>query len=201
MKTHIPTLLALLCAPFAAAAQDGYGGGFGGGYGDWSGPYVSGTLAFGRTSTSSNGPGPTVSVSDTATAYSLALGHQVQSGSVVYGGEIALFDVTSDLGSAGSDFGVDYGLRLSGKLGYDLGKSLVYGTVGLARADFQGKDIDTNKNALAIGAGIDLNVTDRIDIGAEYVYFRFGEIDNAGGSGRGADANINTLGLKLSYGF
>ena len=199
MKTILPAaLLALAALP--AAAQDGYGSGYGG-YGNWSGPYVSGSIGFGRTATSSDATGPTISVSDTATAYSFAVGHQVQSGSLVYGGELALFDVTSDLGSVGNQFGVDYGLRLSGKLGYDMGQSLVYGTVGLARADFDGNTINTDGNALALGAGIDLRVTDRINLGAEYVYYRFGEVDGAGGAGRDADVSVNTLGVKLSYGF
>lgn len=201
MNKFILSAVAFLAAPLPALAQDGYGGGYRGGYGGWSGPYVSGSLTFGRTSTSSDATGPTVSVSDTATAYSLALGRQLQSGSLIYGGEIAIFDVSSDLGPLGNQFGVDYGLRLSGKVGYDLGQSMIYGTVGLARADFAGSGINTDDTALALGAGVDRRVTDTISLGAEFVYYRFGEVENAGGSGRDADVGVNTLGVKLSYGF
>ncbi len=193
---------ALIAAPLTSFAQDGYGGGgYAGGYGAWSGPYVSGTLAFGHTSTSSDASGPTISVSDTATAYALALGRHYQSGSLVYGGEVALFDVAGDLGEVGNRFGVDYGLRLSGRLGYDMGRAMAYGTLGLARADFAGAGINTDDTALTLGAGLDMRVTDRIDLGAEYVYHRFGEVGNAAGSGRDADVGVSTLGLKLSFGF
>lgn len=190
------TLLALLTLP--AAAQDGYGGG---GYGDWSGPYVSGAIGFGRTASSSDAAGPTVSVSEISGGYALAVGHQIQQGSLVYGGEASVFDVRGDLGAVGAGLGVDYGLRLAARVGYDLGQTLAYGTLGVARIDFDGAGFDQSENAVALGAGIDRRINDQLSIGAEYVYYRFGEVDRAGGAGQPADVDVGTLNLKLSYGF
>ncbi|MGB3408359.1 MAG: outer membrane beta-barrel protein [Jannaschia sp.] len=199
MRILLPAALLLLSAA-PLAAQDGYGG-YGGPTGNWSGSYVSGSLGFGRTASSSSAAGPTVSVSDISTGFSVAAGHQVQSGSIVYGGEIAIFDVTGDLGPVGANLGVDFGLRAAARVGYDLGESMVYGTVGLARADFNGAGIDEHDNALTVGAGIDLKVTDRINLGAEYMHYRFGEVSGAAGAGAPADVNLGTLGLKVTYGF
>lgn len=196
MRILLPAALFLLSAS-PIAAQDRWDAPTG----NWSGSYVSGTIGFGRTASSTTGGGPTVSVSDTSGSFSIAAGHQVQTGAVVYGAEVGLFDVTGDLGAPGAALGVDYGLRANARVGYDLGESMVYGTVGLARAGFEGTGGPSDDNALAVGAGIDLKMTGQMKVGAEVMHYRFGDVPRAGGPGTTAKVNATTMGVKLSYGF
>ncbi|CTQ33940.1 outer membrane protein [Jannaschia rubra] len=192
MKTLLCGTAALLICALPAVAQP-----YGGGYGDWSGPYVAGTLAYGRSGVSTDSFGPDVTITDGDLAFSLAVGHQIQSGTFVYGGEAAYFDYKADLGDFVGGATIEHGLRLSGKFGYDMGQALAYGTVGLARAKFSGAGVDYYDSGVALGAGMDFRVTDRVNMGAEVVHHRFGDIAD----GADIDATATSVGLKMSYGF
>lgn len=140
-------------------------------------------------------------------AYSAHAGYNVQRGAFVFGPEVAIFggggDINTDIDDdTGNDLGtekaeINYGGRLVGRAGYDFGgRTLVYGTLGLAYLDVDAGDEDLSDTGLAAGLGVSYKVTERVALGAEYNYHGFNDFDDTD-----ADIDYNTLSLKMSVGF
>lgn len=85
-----------------------------------------------------------------ASALGLSLGHRWQSGSIVYGGEVALTRNTDDDSNTAS---------AEGTFGYSLGAALPYVSAGLA--SFEGE------TGAIYGAGVDLRITDSLFAGVK----------------------------------
>ncbi len=90
---------------------------------DWSGTYVSASLGVSDNSLSADFPTTTFSLSGSGDAYGVALGYQRQSGRLVYGGEIAAWDVNGSPSSGTRRVDFDNGLRASGRLGVSIGRT------------------------------------------------------------------------------
>lgn len=100
------------------------------------------------------------------------LGYNMQSGNLVYGAEIA-FGSGDVLIGGSSIYYIDQVLDIRGKVGYAAGKVLVYGTLGMTKADQHWEDgVVTNSpvrvDGLSWGLGADLAVTDRVFVGLAY---------------------------------
>ena len=81
-----------------------------------------------------------------------------------------------------------YDAKLRG--GIDLGKTLVYATVGGEHAD------GVHGVGTLVGAGIDYKLTDRIILGGEADYTKFNNADNAG-----TDLKNTTLTARVAFKF
>ena len=136
------------------------------------------------------------------------IGYDVQfNGGLVVGGYL-----DADFGSAPIELGseeigeVDAVARGMGRLGLALDRVLVYGQGGVAfvSADIPSfGDEDVDEFGYAVGAGIDFALTDKVVLGADYVFHDFSDVakDDDQLSVTGADLEAHTLRAKLSYKF
>jgi predicted porin len=119
----------------------------------------------------------------------LHAGYDYDFGRFVLGGELD-YDLTDiDLGGAAT---VDNVLRLKVRGGYDLGRTLVYATAGLARVD---TSLGTENGQFA-GLGVAYQLTDQFVVGGEVLAHQFDDIN-----GSGVDADATSINLRASFGF
>lgn len=131
----------------------------------------------------------------------LHAGYMADLGDWVVGGELqydaADLSVSNANGASGSfeDIG-----RLKLRVGRDMGDLLVYGTAGVAYANFSGfdgiADIDVSDPGLVAGLGVDYKVSENWVAGAEYMFHRFNDFGPTGD-----DVDLNTVHLRVSYQF
>lgn len=109
-------------------------------------------------------------------------GYQLQSGSIVYGIEsdvevTGMNDTRAVLGGGSASFDLHLQGSLRARLGYDIGFALLYGTAGLAvgdieysgiAADGSGGSDGTVELGYVLGAGADVEVTERLFLRSEY---------------------------------
>jgi len=121
------------------------------------------------------------------------LGYQRDFGRWVLGGEVDGDFTDIDLGGGGR---IDSIARIKGRVGRDLGRSLVYGTGGLAFADggFGGRDV--SETGWVIGGGYAWSLNERITLGTELLHHEFDDLD-----GPGRDASVTTLSARISFNF
>lgn len=120
-------------------------------------------------------------------------GYLFDTGTYVFGGELDYDSTQIDFGGGDE---VESIIRLKGKAGYDLGQTLVYGTLGVAIAEATIGGTSYDDTGWFIGVGVDQLVTDNISIGAEVLYHDFNEFDTSG-----SDLSGTTLALRASYHF
>ncbi len=190
---------AIYQAPEAPAAADT----FSAPAGNWSGAYVGGGLTydFGKFTGSTDGR----DAKDLGgTVYG---GYNMQSGSIVYGGE-ADISYNGEEGSAGAGLTGTQGVNGSvrGRVGYDLNPFLVYGTAGVAVANHElsGNGTDDEKLAAGytVGAGVETFVTDNITARVEYRYSDYQKRDfNLGGTNvtKGFDDHSVKVGMGVKF--
>lgn len=152
--------------------------------GDWGGFYAGVQLGYADVN-----PSGGVQGGDGET-YGLHAGYRWDMGSVVYGIELD-YD-QADIRIAGGAQKLRDVARLKGQVGYDMGSTLLYGTLGVANADTTLGD----ETGWLAGAGIAYQVTPAWTVGAEALYHDF---DQFGSSGVGAKAT--TLSLRASFRF
>jgi outer membrane immunogenic protein len=80
--------------------------------------------------------------------------------------------------------------------GYDLGKTLIYGTVGAAHAKADINGVSHSDTGYLVGVGMDYAINDAWTIGAEFDHNRFNNFDNAG-----TDIRANTAQIRVGYRF
>ncbi|THV25657.1 outer membrane protein [Peteryoungia ipomoeae] len=176
--------------------------------GDWSGAYVGGaaTYEFGKFTGSTDGRDAK------GLGGSIYGGYNMQSGSIVYGGEADISYAGED-GSAGSAVGVGDMKGTQGvngsvraRVGYDLNPVLVYGTAGVAVANHELEGGGTNDERLAagytVGAGVETFVTDNITARVEYRYSDYQKRDfNLGGTtvSKGFDDHSVKVGMGVKF--
>lgn len=149
--------------------------------GEWTGPY--GGLSFGKLRAETGG------TEEDGSVYGGFVGYDYDFGRFVAGGELD-YQVTDDYDLGGVD--VDNVLRLKLRGGYDLGRALVYATVGGARADTSIGDAD----GLVAGLGVDFKVTENFTVGAEYLAHQFDDIGDTN-----VDVDADTISLRGAYRF
>jgi len=119
----------------------------------------------------------------------LHVGYDVDFGSFVLGAEVDIDFGGIDLGDAAE---VDSVARLKLRAGTDLGRTFVYGTAGVARAE---TSLGQGDGGFAgVGAGWRLGA--RLTVGGEVLYQRFDDID-----GSGVDAEATTATARVTFSF
>lgn len=149
--------------------------------GDWTGAY--GGLSFGNLSAD------TGTVDDSEGVYGLYGGYDYDFGQFVLGGELD-FQTGENIALGGVE--VDNVLRAKLRAGYDLGRTLVYGTVGAAQLNTNIGD-DTG---IVGGLGVEYKVTEQFTVGGEYLAHRFDDFD-----GTGVDIDADTVSVRASFRF
>lgn len=121
-------------------------------------------------------------------------------GSVVAGAELALnagnLDFDEDNNGSITRANVDSLHQLKAKVGYDAGRTLVYGVAGLAYAEADFNDVAYSDTGYVVGLGVDYAVTDNVIVGGEVNYNGFNDFDDTG-----IDADVTTVQAKVAYKF
>lgn len=149
--------------------------------GDWTGGYGGVQLGMlnGELSTGGDGDG---------TIYGVHGGYDYDFGRFVLGGELDYDTGEIDVGAEQ----IDSIARLKVRGGYDLGRTLLYATVGAARADTSIGDADGG----VAGVGMAYSVTDNFTVGGEFLAHRFEDVNSTG-----TDLDANTFGVRASFRF
>ncbi|QUS35434.1 outer membrane protein [Falsirhodobacter algicola] len=86
---------------------------------------------------------------------------------------------------------------ITGQVGYDLGRTLVYASAGVAygSGDFAGSD-DADDYGYTVGLGVDYAVNDNWTIGGEVATYSFDDFDDTG-----VNYNPTTVQVKAAYRF
>ncbi|MGP6086116.1 outer membrane protein [Antarctobacter jejuensis] len=148
---------------------------------DWTGPYVG--LSFGNLNTQ------TGNTSNNGGVYGVYGGYDHDFGNVVVGGELD-FQAGADYKIGGVD--VDNISRLKGRVGYDAGRTLVYGTAGVARIDSSLGDATGPVG----GVGMEYKVNETFTVGGEALAHKFEDI-----GGSGVDVDGQTYSLRATFRF
>ncbi len=152
---------------------------------NWTGAYAGLNLGYADVETDG-----AVALSGDDMTYGLHLGYDYQfANNFVLGTELEYDKTDVDLGGAATVDGVT---RLKLRGGYDLGRTLVYATAGIA-------EVDTslgNENGEFFGVGVAYKVTDRFTVGGEVLEHSFDDINNTG-----VNADATTFNLRGSFRF
>jgi opacity protein-like surface antigen len=149
--------------------------------GDWTGAY--GGLSFGNLSADAD------DFEDSEGVYGVYGGYDYDFGQFVVGGELD-YQTGEDIELGGIE--VDDILRAKVRGGYDLGRTLVYGTVGAAQLSSNIGD-DTG---IVGGLGVEYKVTEQFTVGGEYLAHRFDDFDDTG-----IDVEADTVSIRGSFRF
>ena len=132
-------------------------------------------------------------------SYGVFGGYNLQSGALVYGGEIAAQATDFNLEGAPGKF--DNMIDLKARAGMAYGKALPYAFVGYSRGDWKNGDARTNGAAdgMNYGLGLDYAVNDKWSVGAELIRRELStDFDGAQGS---VDTNFNTVQVRAGFRF
>lgn len=149
---------------------------------DWTGFYGGLNLGYADIDTNAGVDGDNES-------YGVHIGYDYDFGQYVLGAELEYDEVDVDLDGAAN---VDSVTRLKLRGGYDLGRTLVYGTAGVAEA----RSTLGDETGEFIGIGVAYQVTDRFTVGGELLEHRFDDIADSG-----VDADATTFNIRGSLRF
>lgn len=173
----LTVLLAALLTATGAQAQD------------WSGPYAG--LGFSQ----ADGEQVTPFVFPMkGTPVSLFAGYNWQRGNLVFGGELAIHQNDIVL----IEFpGIEYNdlVDLKARIGFAMGRTLVYGTVGRAQSRYELTNFRETLTGSSYGAGAEVQVSDRVFVGAEYLTR---DLDFTSSANQN---EVNTFTLRLGVSF
>ncbi|MGR3572107.1 outer membrane protein [Brevirhabdus sp.] len=157
---------------------------------DWSGAYVGAQVGYGNMNSdgavNGSGNGPLGGVH---------AGYQYDMGSLVLGGELDYN--AADISLDNNNGSIDKLARLRGKVGYDLGRTMVYGTAGAAYGEINLAGTSYDENGYTVGAGVDYMLTDNVILGGELNYQKFTDVGGTAGN----DVDATTVQAKVSYKF
>jgi outer membrane immunogenic protein len=154
---------------------------------DWTGFYAGAQLGYGDVSSNLAG------VDGNGALGGVHAGYRYDFGQFVAGGELAYNGSNIDLGTTSK---LDNLTQLKVMGGYDLGKTLIYGTVGAAHAKADINGVSHSDTGYLVGVGMDYAINDAWTIGAEFDHHRFNNFDNAG-----TDIRANTAQIRVGYRF
>jgi opacity protein-like surface antigen len=135
----------------------------------------------GGTSELSVGP-----LDDSGAMYGIQAGYDHDFGKFIIGGEIDYS--TAEYTIAGTTGDID-SLRLKLRGGYDLGRAMIYGIVGIGDFD----DGIDSENGSTLGLGLSYKATENIIISGEYLRDSFDVL--------GIDIDVDSLSLRAAYKF
>ncbi len=127
------------------------------------------------------------------TNYGGMAGYNFQSGKFVYGGEIS-----AQFGSgtiAVTDVDIDYVVDARARVGYGMGKALIYGAGGYTTMAAPGGGTTLEVDGFNVGGGVEFAVTDNLFLGGEYIY------RDLSGTAFGTDYDTNTHGIQIRAGY
>lgn len=150
--------------------------------GNWGGFYAGGQLGYGDL----NGTGTTLD--GNGALGGVHAGYRMDYGQYVMGAELAYNASKIDLATAGDELDRIARLKLIG--GYDLGRTLVYGSVGAAHAKATVGGASLSDTGYTVGIGADYALTDQWTIGAEVMHDKFDNFDNSGTDLSGTSAQL-----------
>ena len=150
--------------------------------GEWTGFYSG--LQFGQFDVDGTGAADGDDIS-----YGLHAGYDYDFGRFVLGGELEYNFADIDLGGAAT---VDSVLWLKVRGRYDLGRTLVYATAGMARVDTS----LGSENGEFVGLGVAYQLTDQFVVDGEVLAHQFDDIN-----GSGVDADATSINLRGSFRF
>ena len=157
---------------------------------DWSGAYVGAQVGYGNM----NSDGAVNDSGDGALG-GVHAGYQYDMGSLVLGGELDYN--AADIKLDNNNGSIDKLARLRGKVGYDLGRTMVYGTAGAAYGEINLAGTSFDENGYTVGAGVDYMLTDNVILGGELNYQKFTDVGGTAGN----DVDATTVQAKVSYKF
>ncbi|WP_431299632.1 outer membrane protein [Tabrizicola sp. BL-A-41-H6] len=155
---------------------------------DWSGFYAGAQLGYGDVSSSPDGLGGNGELGG------LHAGYRWDFGQFVAGAEVDWDKTNIDLGGDAGSLDDVARLKLIG--GADLGRALVYGSVGMAKANATVGGEDLSDTGYTLGAGVDYAITDSWTVGGELMGHQFNDFD-----GSGVDIDATTIKAKVALRF
>jgi outer membrane immunogenic protein len=87
---------------------------------------------------------------------------------------------------------IEYLASVRGRLGYAFGRTLLYGTGGVAFAGFGDNALDEDATGWVAGGGVETKVRENMSLGLEALYYDFDEAE----SSLGDDASIDALTVR-----
>ena len=122
-------------------------------------------------------------------------GYRWDMGQYVVGTELDYDSASIDLGAVDGDTLDDVArLKLIG--GAKFGRSLVYGTLGAARASATVTGTELSDTGYFIGAGMDYAINDKWSVGGELLQHKFDDFDDSG-----VDLDATTIKAKVALRF
>ncbi len=121
-------------------------------------------------------------------------GYRWDFGQFVAGAELDYDTADVDLAEGAGTLDDVARIKLTG--GAEFGNSLLYGTIGAARASATVGGAELSDNGWFLGAGMDVAVNDRWTVGGELIQHRFSDFD-----GSGVDLDATTLKAKVALRF
>lgn len=164
--------------------------------GDWAGGYAGVQLGYGTGDFSTN----LNDYDSDGVIGGFHAGYNWDLGNWIFGPELQydFTDLDIDSGSGSGTF--DEIVRLNLRVGRDLGRGLLYGSAGIAYANFDGVSGaisgDLDDSGYVLGLGYDYRLNGAWTIGGQYQYHEF---DDFGADGN--DVDFGTLHLRASYNF
>jgi outer membrane immunogenic protein len=169
---------------------------------DWSGPYAG--LSYGRFSgdfSTTVGLATTPFDYDSDTGAGAFVGYNVQRGQLVYGGELSYSRTSMLIIADGDDF-LDSLIDLRGRLGFSLGKALIYGSVGYSRGDLTINGVDNpTVSGSSYGVGIDVKMTQKLFVGVDYTSRNLSGTNDNPANTFDIDTKVNSVGLRVGFSF
>lgn len=147
---------------------------------DWTGGYVGGQLGYAR--------GSYAGTSDNNVSYGVHGGYDWDMGKWVVGVGLDYDKTDIDLGAGNN---LDSIARLKGRVGADLGRTLVYATAGGAHAKADIAGVNHSDNGWFGGIGAEYAINDKWTVGGELLQNEFDDFDNTGRRLGATTASVN----------
>lgn len=111
--------------------------------------------------------------------YGVAAGYDVQFRSAVVGIEGEVSDSDARISAAGASVNTDRDLYVGGRVGFAVGRALVYGKAGYTNARFEaragGVRADETLDGVRVGGGVEVGLTRNLFAKAEYRYSNYSD--------------------------
>ncbi|WP_045389611.1 outer membrane protein [Falsirhodobacter sp. alg1] len=152
--------------------------------GDWEGAYLGAQVGYGDGG-SVDGDG---AIGGVHAGYRWDLGNTVL-------GVVGEYN-SADMAGENDAIKMDQVGSIRGQVGYDLGRTLVYASAGIASADIDVNNESYSDSGYVVGLGVDYAVTPNVILGGEVSTYGFDDFDDTG-----VDYNPTTIQFKAAYKF
>ncbi|MGV8985602.1 MAG: outer membrane protein [Cypionkella sp.] len=157
---------------------------------NWGGLYTGVSLGFGNSYTNNPGQGNRLGVAG------VNLGYRYDLGSLIVGGELSYDKDNVNVDTSSSGNGIENTTALKLIVGKSLGRTLVYGTVGVANANANVAGVSGSDTGYTVGIGADYALNQQWTIGGELSNSRFNDFNSSG-----VDLQDTTMKVKVGFKF